>query len=131
MTLNDLMASTYKDGGRGPVEFDCWGIVRTARHELYGLPLLPSWGEITRHHVKAFSEAATDTAKTLTECRPKPGAIAAVFRANLCTHVGLVVEVEGQLRVLSTSMVKGAYLSRVRDFEARGYRVVYYSEGDK
>jgi len=44
--LNKFLLAPYVDGGRGPAAFDCWGLCIAVRHELFGLPLLPSLGGV-------------------------------------------------------------------------------------
>lgn len=46
--LNKFLLAPYVDGGRGPAAFDCWGLCIAVRHELFGLPLLPSLGGVGR-----------------------------------------------------------------------------------
>ncbi|QQE90855.1 hypothetical protein [Azotobacter chroococcum] len=111
----------------GPDAYNCWGLARSVRHEVYGLPLLPEYGR----HVQASPQAQRDyrfQADLLEECRPEPGAIAAVFRGQLCIHVGVVIEVEGRLAVLETNQLSGCRWLRVPDFERRYLRVIYYRD---
>lgn len=49
------LSASYEDGGRGPARLDCWGLARLARHEVYGLPLLPSWGYVRNTMPKEFT----------------------------------------------------------------------------
>lgn len=121
-------AIDYEDGGRGPVKYDCWGLVREARHEYCGKRLLPSWGEIRNTMPKAFTDAYLEEADSMEECRPEHGAIAAVFRGKICVHVALVVDIGDRLMVLEINPHRGVTLSRVVDFEAQYLRVVYYRD---
>ncbi|OHC12255.1 MAG: hypothetical protein A2002_09450 [Pseudomonadales bacterium GWC1_66_9] len=111
----------------GPDAYNCWGLARAVRHEVYGLPLLPEYGR----HVQASPHAQRDyqiQAGEMEECAPEPGSIAAVFRGPLCIHVGVVIEVEGRLAVLETNQRSGCRWLRVPDFERRWLRVIYYRD---
>lgn len=126
---NEYIAKVkYLDGGRGPVNYDCWGLVREARHKHCGMRLLPSWGEIRNTMPKAFTKAYKEEAATMHECAPEHGAIAAVFIGSVCVHVGLVVDVAGRLMVLEVNPKKGVNISRVIDFEYQYLRVIYYRD---
>ncbi|WP_417585570.1 hypothetical protein [Pelagibacterium sp.] len=125
----------YRDGARGEVvdgvvEHDCWSLARTVRHEVYGKPLLPSWGHVRNTMPREFARAhEAVSSECLEECAPEVGAVAAVFRARLVTHVGVVVEVDGRLAVLD---IRGDGLpvrwQWVADFESRYLRVIYYRD---
>lgn len=127
--INDYTFSArYVDGGRGPVEYDCWGLVREARHKHCGMRLLPSWGEIRNTQPKAFTNAYTKEAKNMQECQPEHGAIAAVFVGRVCVHVALAVEAGGQLFALEINPRKGVNFLRLIDFESQYLKVIYYRD---
>lgn len=129
--INDYVANVkYLDGGRGENNlYDCWGLVREARHLHCGQRLLPSWGEIRNTMPKEFTRAYEEESASMTECRPEHGAIAAVFIGRLCIHVGLVVDVGGgRLYVLEVNPKKGVNLLRVVDFASQYLKVIYYRD---
>lgn len=125
--LNAYLASTYRDGGRGPEVYDCWGLTRTARHELFGLPLLPSYGAIAADDKRALTEACVREAEHFNEGPPLEGAIATVWKRGLCVHVGLVAALDGRLGVLETGRRIGPRWLPVADFERHYLKVIYYS----
>lgn len=125
--IDRYLATPYRDGAMGPDAYNCFGLARAVRHEVYGLPLLPEYGR----HVQASPGAQRDyhlQVDLMEACAPEPGAIAAVFRGQLCIHVGVVVEVEGRLAVLETNQRTGCRWLRVPDFERRWLRVIYYRD---
>lgn len=126
--LDHYRASTYRDGGRGPDEYDCWGLVREIRHKHLGCALLPSWGDIRHTQPAQFTRAYEAEAQHMEECRPEPGAIAACFRGRICIHVAVVVELEGRLCVLETNQQTGFRRSSIRAFKSRHLRVAYYRD---
>lgn len=129
LTVDRYLRTRYVPGGRGPDEFDCWGLVRDARQQLFGLPLLPSYGAITPDDKAGLTRACTDTVlQYLEPCKPARAAIATAWRARLCVHVGLVVQADGRLWVLETDTPGGPCLTPLRLFENRYLRVIYYAD---
>ena len=106
--VNHYLRSAYQDGARGPSEYDCWGLVREARHLHCGQVLLPSFGDVRNTMPRQFTEAYLREASAMLPCSPEHGAIAAVMHGRVCVHVALVIEVDGVLRVLETNKVRGA-----------------------
>ena len=132
--LEPYMNARYRDGARGELvggvlEYDCWSLARAVRHEVYGKPLLPSWGHVRNTMPREFARAHEAVTADLEECAPEVGAIAAVFRGRLVMHVGVVVEIDGRLAVLD---IRGdglpARWQRITDFESRYLRVIYYRD---
>lgn len=128
--VNDYLTTVkYVDGGRGPVEFDCWGLVREARYLHCDKALLPSRGEIRNTDPRAFTRAYEAEAAHMEVCEPEHGAIAAVFSGRICVHVGLVFDGgAGRLEVLEVNPHRRVNVLRVVDFEAQYAKVVYYRD---
>lgn len=124
-TIADYLSAPYLDGARGPLAFDCYGLVNAVRHEVFGLPMLPSLGGVGRSKLREIARAYRDISSGLEECQPEPAAIASAFAGALLCHVGVVVRLDGQLKVLDTNP-GGPRIRTVRDFESRFQRVVYY-----
>ncbi|HAR44681.1 MAG TPA: hypothetical protein DCS05_00505 [Nitrospiraceae bacterium] len=118
----------YEDGARGPAKYDCWGLARTIRHEVYGLPLLPSHGHVRHTMLREFNRCYQVTADTMQECAPEVGAVAAVFRGPICVHVAVVVEIDGALAVMEINPTTNCRWLRVPDFERRYLKVKYYRD---
>jgi hypothetical protein len=129
MMIEKYLNATYEDGARGPARYDCWGLVRAVRHELLGLPLLPSFGAVRNTMPAAFTRAYEEQAALMEECKPEPGAIAAVFRGRIVIHVAVVIEIDGDLAVLEIRNDRtSARWLRIPDFESRYLRVIYYRD---
>lgn len=127
--LTKYLSATYEDGARGPGRYDCWGLVRAVRHEVFGLPLLPSFGAVRNTMPAAFTRAYEEQAALMEECQPEPGAIAAVFRGRIVIHVAVIIEVDGALAVLEIRNDRtSARWLRIPDFESRYLRVIYYRD---
>jgi len=132
MNLTDLLAVPYLANGRTQQGADCYGIVRMARVHLFGKPWMPVHGAVDGSDKQALTEAMQAEAVNYRECRPCPGAIAAAFRGLLCTHIAIVVQVDGKRMILETDEPgKGSYgprLVNLRYFEQRFLKVVYYDD---
>lgn len=126
--INKYLSATYEDGARGPDKYDCWGLCREVRHEQCGKRLLPSFGSVRNTQPKEFTLAYQAEARSMQECEPENGAIAAVFRGALCIHVAVIIEAGNELHALEINPKKGARLMRIPDFESQYLRVAYYRD---
>lgn len=129
--IQRYLKTSYQRGGRGPVAYDCFGIVRAVRHEVFGKSVLPSFGNICPQDKRNLTAACIDVrdAKGFHPVQqPVPGAIATAWRASLCVHVGICVEVDGRLWVLETDEPAGPALIALDRFEDRYTKVIYYDD---
>lgn len=132
MTLDDLLSVPYVPDGREPAGADCYGLTRLARVHLFGKPWMPSHGAVTGSDKKALTSALTQEAANYHPCGPHPGAIATAWRGRLCTHIAIVVTVDGKPMILETNEPgrgnHGPRLASIRQFEQRYLKVVYYDD---
>lgn len=128
--IDRYLSTVYVKGARGPHEFDCYGLVRSARHEIFGKGMLPACGGIDPYDKRRLTDACHEVIDfcRLAEVRPRPGAIATAWRGSLCVHVGLVVQVDSLLMVLETDAPTGPCITSRRIFESRYRRTVYYDD---
>ena len=131
-TLAHYLQTRYVRGGRGPVDYDCWGLVRDARVALFGKPLLPLLADTQPGNVHSITRAVAGVSAMhrLVPVPANPGAIATAWCASLCVHVGLVVLADGQLRILETDDPGGPSLTAINKFQARYTRVLFYDDQD-
>jgi len=132
MTLDDLLKVPYVANGRLPTGADCYGLVRLARVHLFGKPWMPEHGAVEGSDKKTLTRAMEKEAVNYKECSPHPGAIACCYRGRLCTHIAIVVEVDGRLMILETDepdhCKKGPRMVQLKQFERRFLKVVYYDD---
>lgn len=128
--INRYMMARYKEGGRGPWEWDCWGLVRHIRHEHFGLRLLASFGDIRKTDARKCTRAYESEISIMEECSPEPGAIAGVLHGALCTHVAVVVEVDGRMSALEINHKTGVRRLSIPEFERVYLKVKYYRDRD-
>lgn len=100
--MRQFLQTRYVRGGRGPVDYDCWGLVRDARSALFGRALLPTLQDARPGELRGITRAVDQVIALhgFAPCAPRAAAVATAWRASLCVHVGLVVEVDGRLRIL-------------------------------
>lgn len=130
-----FLAAGYRDGARGEEGmYDCWGLVRQARTDLYGLPLLPEFAGELRFDPQEFTRRYQEQARKMRETAPKPGAIAAVMRGRLCVHVALithdVTRASNDLYALEINPDICARWIHINEFERAHYGklVKYYAD---
>jgi len=132
MTLDDLLAVPYEPDGRSAHGADCYGLTRLARVYLFGKPWMPCHGAVEGIDKKALTQAVQAEAVNYRVAAAYPGAIATAWRAKLCTHIAIVVEVDGRRMILETNEPggedHGPRLVPVRAFEHRFLKVVYYDD---
>lgn len=132
MTLNDLLDVPYIPNGRSAEGADCYGLTRMARVYLFGKPWMPVHGAVEGSDKKALTGAVTEEAARYREVKPYPAAVATAWRGKLCTHIAVVVDVDGRRMILETNEPgkadHGPRLVNLRHFEQRFAKVVYYDD---
>lgn len=130
MTLDQLLKVPYERNARGPDALDCWGLVRLARVHLHGKPMMPEFLAVASGDVRAMTKEVVRAASHcgFRRCDMKEGAIATAWRGQICPHVGLVVAVDGRLRILDTNDGVGARLNTPAGFASNFTKVVFYDD---
>lgn len=126
--INQYLRALYVDGGRGPNDYDCWGLVREARHLHCGKALLPSYGDVRNTEPRRFTAAMRVGAKATEPCGPEHGAIAVVLHGRICVHVALVVAFGSELKILEINPERGARLMRLADWERDHLCVTFHRD---
>lgn len=131
MTLEKFLLTRYVEGGRGPVDYDCWGMTRDAKHALFGGRLMPTCADAAPGLLPVITRTVERVAADFgmrQERQPSAGMVATAWMGRVCVHVGLVVGANGGIRILETDKPTGPCLTRVAQFEARYSKVVYYAD---
>lgn len=128
--IEKYLSTRYVKGGRGPIDLDCYGLVRLARSEMFGKPLMPLCSEAEPGRFRAITSAVAGVSGRLSmrRCSRRPGAVATAWRGALCVHVGLVVSADGRDWILETDEPTGPQLTQPRLFERRYTSVIYYDD---
>lgn len=107
--LNKLVGKPFKDGARGPDEFDCWGLTMAAM-KLFGY-------ELPEFHISAFASAMidekiADQRQTWQELpAPQPGCVI-IMRFGCQNHVNHIATYIGQGLMLHTREKTGSVIER-------------------
>lgn len=125
--LEVYLNKPYRDGAMGPDAYNCWGLVRAVRHEVFGLGLLPEFGGKIAP-CRGSQRDYLSLSAMLELCNPEPAAIAAAFKGGICAHVGIVVQANGLLMILETNEKTGPRLIRVADFCRQYTRILFYRD---
>lgn len=128
--IEKYLKTRYKRGGRGPVDFDCWGMTRAARTEVFSRLLLPVLEGAAPGNLRAITKAHDQVCLMhgFHEVPARAGAIAEGWIASLCVHVGLVVEVDGRLMILETNEPNGPCITQINRFQAKYTRVLFFDD---
>lgn len=126
--MNQYLECTYRDGGRGPVEYDCWGLARHVRHVELGLKLLPEYGSLRNTSPRDFTKAYRAESHLLRECGPEHGAIAAVLIGEICVHVALVLQIEGRFKILEINPTRGPRMLPLEKWLRDHNRVTFHND---
>lgn len=116
----------FADGGRGPLSYDCWGLVRAVYADRLQVDL-PSYGEISAHDLVRVARAmggAKDAGwLAVTEPRVFDVALMRSGRGGCqVVHVGVMVD---SFRVLHTEPATGAAVVQLAHRSVAG-RIVGY-----
>lgn len=123
-----LQNAVYVDGGRGPIAYDCWGLVCEARDRYLGLSLLPLYGDLRNTDPRSFTKAYRAESLKLRECQAEHGAIAAVMVGGICVHVALVLDIDGELFILEINPEKSARKVRLSTWLRDHVRVTFHND---
>lgn len=123
-----LDRAVYVDGGRGPVAYDCWGLVREARAKHMGFAELPLYARLRNDNPRGFTRAYLKECAHLRECAPEHGAIAAVMVGKICNHVAVVIEDCGELWILEINPDKSARKLRLGLWMNDHLRVTFHND---
>lgn len=128
--LQDYIGTPFMHKGRDYPNFDCWGLARDARANLFGGRELPAFADIAPSQKKALTKATQEIVLSgfVKESTPVAGALATAWLGGLCVHIGIVVTVDGRMWVLDTEDGHGGRLNTIEAFAKPFQKVIYYVE---
>ncbi|MCP4867048.1 MAG: phage tail protein [Alteromonas sp.] len=136
ITLNDFLKVPYVDHGRDLDGLDCYGQVFLARSLLFKRPLNGDYSHIHPDDKAAMTAVYFECLpnfELVTTPTPPPGAIGGCFKKDaagndVLLHVGLVVVVDGQTKILNTGRESGPELMPLRAFKRLALDVRFYDD---
>lgn len=126
MSLDRYRACHWDMNGMDYPALNCWGLVRLARHELFGLPMLPATS-IPADDKRGMTAATHEIKEMLERTDGRPGAIATCWRGRICEHVALVVRADGRMMVMDIDDGRPMRLTPIFEFEKKWLRVEYFT----
>lgn len=128
--IEKYLSTTYEKGARGPKKYDCWGMARAVRHEVFGRALLPSLDDVTPGDMRSTTKGAESIHSGILayDVGLRAGAVAQAHIGRLCVHVGVVVDVDGMLMILETDNPFGPTLTKPALFVSRYTKVTFYDD---
>lgn len=121
--INHLVGSPFEWGGRGPVAYDCWGLVievlRIAGHPIPGYWIAHDQARAA----KIMEEQVALSSWSLVSGSPEPFDVAAMSRNRVVHHVGIVTP----FGILTTTKELGAVHESEAKLRQQGHqRLEYY-----
>lgn len=112
------MFATYKDKGRGPDEFDCWGLVRQIQMDQFGVELPSLASEYASAldrpsvavTVQRYTEELSRAWRIVTE--PMRGDIVVLRIGGVPWHCGVIIADDWMLHILGDAAVAREQISR-------------------
>lgn len=114
----------WQMGGRAYPILDCYGLVHEVRSDL-GLKPWPLFEEVIREG-ELMGRFCEEFKESVTKCQAISGAVAACYIAGMISHLGVVVEVGGEMLVAESNPKKNVTFLPVSRFERQYQRVEYY-----
>lgn len=110
----------FADGGRGPAEFDCWGLVRAVYSDRLGVEL-PAYGEISARDLvkvaRAMRDGADDGWLQVSEQRELDVVLMRNGSGGAVVHVGVMVN---STRLLHVEAATASAVVPLKHFSVRG-----------
>jgi cell wall-associated NlpC family hydrolase len=129
--IEDYIGKPFVDGGRGPDEYDCWGLVKDIYLREYST-------DLPDYHISAFQTGLiTDTMgkelkrEWVKQDKPEVGNLVTIsmdmaLPRYIVNHVGIYL---GGGRFIHTRKATGALIERVDDFKWNNRIEGYYIYG--
>lgn len=124
--IDRYLETIFVDGGRGPTEFDCWGMAREVQIVTGVNPAtLPAFGAVSASDKAGMTAAFHELSASFPIARIQPLSLALGFKGNRLWHIGTVIPDGSQLAVLHTSASFGPHITPLSYFDRSFTRTEY------
>lgn len=114
----------WQKGGRAFPALDCYGVITEIRRDLR-LAAWPDFAGVTKDENGLDIEARGFMAE-LTRCEPCEGAGVACYTGSTVTHVGIVVQLDGELYVAECNPKTNVTFLPLARFKRRFIKVEFW-----
>lgn len=118
------LSVTWQKGGRVYPQLDCFGIVNEIRGDL-GLSKFPDFAGVTKDD-SGLDREAKAYIPNLQPCEPQNGALALCYSGSMVTHVAVVVQLNGELRVAESNPKTNVTFLPLSRFLSKFVKVEFY-----
>ncbi|MCC3749701.1 nitrite transporter [Rouxiella badensis] len=118
------LSVTWLKGGRVFPALDCYGVIAEVRRDL-GLSAWPDFDGVTKDDA-GLDREARKFSECLTRCQPCAGAGVMCFSGSMVTHVGIVVELNGELHVAECNPKTHVTFLPLARFQRRYIKVEFW-----
>lgn len=117
----------YADGGRGPIECDCYGMARLVRHHVYGLPLLPEYAGVDPTDKADAAPKLRQVVSSMSPCGEVASAFVLAYTGTIGGHCAVLVEMDGRMGVLECDTHIDARWTPLRKWRRLWSRLEFYT----
>ncbi|MEB2702255.1 nitrite transporter [Citrobacter koseri] len=118
------LSVVWQKGGRVYPELDCFGVVNEVRKDL-GMPEWPDFAGVTKDN-GGLNREARKLMLSLERCEPCEGAGVACYSGSTVTHVGVVVNIDGELYVVDCNEKSNVSVRTVARFRRQYVKVEFW-----
>lgn len=122
--IDKYRSVTWQMGGRVWPVLDCYGVVHEVRRDL-GLPEWPAFEGVIREG-DAMAQACAAFSGNVRRVEAKEGAVAACYSGGVVDHLGIVVCIDGVLKVMESNPGRNVTALELQRFERLYTKVEYY-----
>lgn len=118
------LSVVWQKGGRVYPELDCFGVVNEVRKDL-GMPEWPDFAGVTKDN-GGLNREARKLMLSLERCEPCEGAGVACYSGSTVTHVGVVVNINGEFYVVDCNEKSNVSVRTVARFIRQYVKVEFW-----
>lgn len=115
----------YEAGARGPVNYDCWGIIQLIYQQEKGIVLPELAGLSAEKLAEIHNAIVVESQSWIDVAVPTEGCVVCMSTGSIMHHVGVFIESNGG-RVLHSKPGHNVIVETPRSLKLRGLRILKY-----